>query len=244
LAGELVRRYGYAVTYEESPFDPAKLLSETLANGRLYLSVPVVSTTFQMPEVTVGEPVPGALDRVPAGLPDVVLPLLAAYNQAGSGTAFTALFEGGYAHIVPTNRIVNGKAEPFQPILGTVVAMNVRGGSCSDALNSLLAQVNAARGVRVVRGMLPIGSLLMHECYLNVSSLPARDVLASILDQLGRGSLGPKPRFSWSLFHDPTLNEYFLSTDLIPDLNAKPEPPAAPAAAAPGDPSKTAFPVK
>jgi hypothetical protein len=250
LAIELQQRYSYAVTYEEAPVDTANMQTQRLPNGSSFISAPTISIVFQMPAVTVGEPVPAAVNRVPAGLPDVVLPLVAKYNQAGNGATFSALFEGGYAHIVPANRIMNGKAVPFQPILGTMVTMNVKASSCSDALDSLLAQVSAARGVRLVRGITPIGPLMQHECSLTVSSLPARNVLASILDQVGTGAGHPSPKtlYSWTLLYDPNTNKYFLSTSMIPDLNPKqalPAPPAAPATSTtnPSAPSRMSVPA-
>ena len=248
LAIELQERYGYAVTYEEAPFDTAKLQSTKLANGVSFLSIPPMSIVFQVPAMTVGATLPAALNRIPAGLPDVMLPLVADYLQA-DGAMFSVLFEGGYAHIVPVNQVVNGAAQPFQPILGTMVAMSVKGSSCSQALDSLLAQVNTARGVRVVRGIVPIGPLMGHICSLNVNNLPARDVLASILHQAGAGGGDPnlKARYSWALLHDPNTDKYFLSTSIIPSLNPTPIPPAAPPtvdapAAAPNAPSRLSVP--
>lgn len=211
LALELQNRYGYAVTYEEAPFDPAILRTSQLSNGRSFLSAPIVSFVFHMPDVTVGQPFPAEVNRVPAGLPDVVLPLIAEYNErAGNGATFSALFDGGYAHIVQTKRLVNGKAEPFQPILGTLVTMEVREASCSEALDSLLAQVGAARGARIVTGMTPIGPLMRHQCSVKVSGLAARNVLASILAQAGTvdGQPSLKTLYSWALLHDPTTNKY------------------------------------
>jgi hypothetical protein len=236
LALELQNRYGYAVTYEEAPFDPAKLRTSKLSDGRSYLSAPIVPFVFHMPDVTVGQPFPAELNRVPAGLPDVVLPLIAEYNErAGNGATFSALFDGGYAHIVQTKRLVNGKAEPFQPILGTPVTMEVREVSCSEALDSLLAQVGTARGVRIVTGMTPIGPLMRHRCSVKVSGLPARNVLESILAQLGTLTRDPslKTLYSWALLHDPNTDKYFLSTSLVPNLN--PVSPAAAPTVAPAD---------
>jgi hypothetical protein len=250
LTLELQNRYGYAVTYEEAPFDPAILRTSILSNGRSFLSAPIVPFEFHMPDVTVGKPIPGALNRVPAGLPDVVLPLIAEYNErAGNGAAFSALFDGGYAHIVQTKRLVNGKAEPFQPILGTPVTMEVREVSCSVALNSLLAQVGTARGVRVVTGITPIGPLMRHACSLRVSGLPARNVLAGILAQLGTVPRDPSQQtLSWALLHDPTTDKYFLSTSLVPNLNpvspaAAPSMPEPTSPTAPTGPSRVAVPA-
>lgn len=233
LALELQQRYGYAVTYEEAPFDTAKLHSQQLANGRSFLSLPVVSMSFQMNGLAVGAPVAGVSNRVPAGLPDVVLPLLSGYHQADGG-AFTALFEGGYAHIIPVNRIVNGTAQPFQAILGTAITLKVESSSCSAALDSLLAQVNSARGVQVVRGIVPMGPLMGRDCSVNVTGLPARDVLASILAQAGTVMHPPSTTvYAWALLYDPNTDKYFLSTSIVPDLSAKAPVVNVPTAPAP-----------
>lgn len=252
LTWELQDQYGYAVTYEEAPADTVELQTERLPNGTPFLSRPIVSIAFQMPEVLVGQAYPAALNRVPAGLPDVVQPLLDQYNSRAGGTMFSALFYGGYAHIVQTSRMVNGMAQPFQPILGTPVTMDVKGMSCSDALNSLLSQVNSIRGVHVVRARVPLNSLIQHECTVSVSNLPARDVLAGILQQAGAGVGHPRSSptvYSWTLMHDPNTNKYFLATSIVPDLSGETVPaavPAQPSAAgttSPDAPSRLAAPV-
>lgn len=249
LALELQKRYGYPVTYEEAPFDPSKLQADKRPNGTTYLSAPVISASFEAPGLVLGTAVPAALNRVPTGLPDVLLPLLADFHQADAAT-FTSLFEGGYAHIVPANRVVNGAVQPFQPILSTVVTMSVRDSSCSQALNSLLATVGSERGARIVEAIVPIGALMGRNCTLNVQNLPARDVLASILDQAGTapGHPGPKALYSWALLHDPNTDRYFLSTSIVPDLTpepvtaATPTPSPASGRTTPGGPSRLATP--
>jgi hypothetical protein len=179
-------------------------------------------------------------------LPDVVLPLLAQYQQP-DGAKFSALFYNDYAHIIPTNRMVNGVAQPFEPVLSTMVTMKIPGTSCMTALNSLFAQVGAARGVRIVQAVVPISSLFGHQCVLNVSNYPARDMLASILDQAGTATRIPhtKTRFSWSLLYDPNTDKYFLSTSIVPNLDPKPAPVVAPmGATASTEPSRLVAPAR
>jgi hypothetical protein len=227
LALELQKRYGYPVTYEDSPFDPAKLRTQFFADGTSSLNVPVSSVEFQMPDVIVGEPVPGMRSRVPAGLPDVLQRVVAGYHRA-DGATFSVLPEGGYLHIVPVNRVVNGKEEPFQPVLGTTVTVNAQG-SCGVVLGSLMAEISAVRHVSLRMGMIPANGLMGHQCSVSMSNLPARDVLASILDQMGTfvGNPSSKVLYTWSLVHDPNWNCYFLNARVVPDLTPKPASTAA-----------------
>jgi hypothetical protein len=129
-------------------------------------------------------------------------------------------FEDGYAHIVPAARIVEGKAIAFEPILDTQVSFSANDSSCEEALDALLEEIGRARGVSVVKGAVPIGALLSHRCSVVANQLPARTVLASILEQLGMSSAhaGLRSRFSWALLYDSNTDKYFLSTTLLPDL--------------------------
>lgn len=228
LATELEKRYGYPVTYEEAPPDGSDLRSETLPNGRTYRSAPDVPIVFHVPELRVGAPANAALNRVPIGMPDVILRMLDEYHSIAHGRRFTVLFEGGYAHIIPANRLTNHKAEPFEPILNTVVTLVEKGVSCNTALDSLLNQVSAVRGIRIVKGVVPMSPLFRHECVVNVSKMPAREVLAGILMQLGTRGASHDPLYSWALLYDANVDKYFLSTSVIPDLNAAAETVPAP----------------
>jgi hypothetical protein len=104
-----------------------------------------------------------------------------------------------------------------------MVKMNLPESSCNNALESLLSQVNAARGVQIVKGVVPFNALLRHECGLVVNGLPARDVLASILNQagstMGVDDAGSKTLYSWALLYDSNTNQFFLSTMVVPKPN-------------------------
>jgi hypothetical protein len=113
--------------------------------------------------------------------------------------------------------------------------MNVQGISCSTALDTLLRQVGERRQVRIVRGVLPIGALIRHECTLNVTNLPARNVLAGNLSQLGARRANLEPVDAWVLMYDPHWNAYFLSTSFIPDLNPEKSPSPPPPADTPAE---------
>ena len=224
LALELQQKYGYPVTYEEAPYDASALRTETRSNGSLYSSPGSVPIVFHVPDVAVGRTVSAGADRVPFGLPDVVMPLVKEYNGSGNPGTFTVFFEGGYAHIVPAGRVVSGKVVAFQPMLSTTVSFTSKGHSCSDTLDALLARIEGVRGVSIVKAAVPIGALLRHECTVVANALPAREVLAGILDQLGTGTgrADAKPRYSWALLYDSNTGKYFLSTMLVPDLTDHP----------------------
>jgi hypothetical protein len=205
LALELTQRYGYLVTYEEAPYDSTALRT--------------VLIVFHVPDASQVQALAAANLRIPFGLPDVLMPLLKEYSQSGNPGKFAVMFEGGYAHIVPTARVVGGKLEEFAPVLNTTVTLTSRGHSCNEALDALFNQIATVRGVCVVKAMVPVGALLRHECSIVANTIPAREVLKGILEQLGAtpGHAGPNNRFTWALLYDLNTDRYFLSTILVPD---------------------------
>ena len=79
------------------------------------------------------------------------------------------------------------------------------------------SQVEAVRGVSIAKGLIPIGPLLDHRCTAIAEGLPARDVLASLLEQVGRfpSYMSSPARYSWALLFDINTGKYFLSTPLV-----------------------------
>ena len=211
LALELQKQYGLLISYEEAPFDQNSANVMTLTNGVRYFFPKSVPVSFSLPDPKLVSS-PGVL------LSSVILPLLETYNSTANERKVSVFFEGGYAHIIPTMQMMNGKAVPFQPILSTPVSLAVQDRSCSDALDSLIWQIQQSRGITIAKGSIPVGGLLLHRCTIAASSLPARDVLAQLLDQLNSDNPKDAPRshFSWALLYDVNTNKFFLSTSLLP----------------------------
>ncbi len=253
LAVELQERYGYLVSYEEAPYDSKSMLSDTRPrpSGLPYLLPAYTATVFHLPDPAPADqpappfPTPGGTNTM---VPSALLAMIDEHAKAGNPGNFTALFEGGYAHIVPKSQIINGESVDFQPVLGTLVSVEYRGISCKEALDDLLGKVSSQRSVSVVQASVPVGPLLKHECDMSVSNLPARAIVSQILHVIGSSGVRsfPDARYSWMLLYDVNTNRYFFSTLLIPDLMAqaaaKVRPAKTPAGIAP--PTNLATPNK
>jgi len=158
------------------------------------------------------EPTPGAKPS-----PDVVDPLLKEYNSSGNRGHFSAIYDGDYAHLVQDERMVDGKLVAFEPILSTVVPVNLQEGTCWDLVKNLLAEVQQARKIPIVNAFPPLGPWDARICSISGHDLPARQALRQLLDQIAARSGGsPGARFLWTLVHDPNDNAYSFSTQTVP----------------------------
>jgi len=218
LTVELVRRYGYLVTYEEAPYDASTLRTDIRPNGVHFLYPSWIPTAFHVPE----RPSIQTATIPPLG-PSVLDPLLNEYHGAGNPGKFKMIFEGEYAHIVPAARMMNGKAEDFQPILSARIPFPSETRLCYEAVRDLLFSIKTARDVTVVDGGFPANGLMRHQCTVVGANLTARDVLIQILDQMGTSVVpgGPKNRYSWTLMYDANGDLYFLSAILVPAITPR-----------------------
>jgi len=242
LYGELVQRYGHLVTYEDAPPDAQDIVAGKLPNGLEYRSLILKPMVFHLSArgAAAGAPSKSGTAAVAAAIrplgPDVIEPLLAEYNASGNPGRFTAIYDGGYAHIVPAGRPVHGKMVDFQPILSTIVHVNQQEGKCWDLLTNTLNEVRQIRGISITNILPPAFALGGKRCSLRGQTLPARQVLIQLLDGLGQrppGAVFPPDRFVWALVYDPTTDAWFLGTDLVPPqeqiepANGTAAPPAA-----------------
>ncbi len=224
LTIELQKRYGYLVSYEEAPIDEQNIETVIDPHGVPYRRPAALPVTFNVLE---SRSVMGQ-NIIPTLLPEIITPLIEQYHSSGNPGKFSALFEGGYAHIIPVTQVIGNKQEVFEPILSTEVTLSIKDQSCSDALNTLINQIETARGVTIAKGLIPIGPLLDHRCTAIAQGLPARDVLASLLEQVGRSPsyISSPARYSWALLFDINTGKYFLSTPLVqPNPDFTPPPP-------------------
>jgi hypothetical protein len=221
LALELQKRYAYLVSYEEAPYDDESMAASTRPNGIRFRQPGFAPMVFHIPDLPEERSL-GAFPK-PAGgntiLPSLLLSLVKEYNDSGNPGQFTALFEGGYAHIVPAARTVDKKAQSFEPILSTMMSYTSKEQSCGEALNDLLNRVGSQRGVALGLGIVPVGPLMTRQCSVVANDLPARDVLLQILNQLEIGySLDQKALYSWSLLYDANTDKYYLNTTIVRNL--------------------------
>ncbi len=232
ITTELQTRYGYLVSYEEAPFDSTTMITDVRSNSVQFRHPPSIPIVFHVPDLPAGDAVPTF--PTPGGnhtaAQNLLLSLVKEYNDSGNPGQFAVLFDGGYAHIVPAARMVDGKALDFEPILSTLMSYTFEGHSCSDALNDLFNRVSSQRGVTVVRGRVPVGPLLKHECDITVNGLAARSILEQILGQIGTSLNhgGPRALYSWLLMYDVSTDKYYLSTAIVPSVGGQGSGPPDP----------------
>jgi hypothetical protein len=256
LSDELTRRYGYLVTYEDAPADPAReIVTETRANGRQFRYPAWSGVTFHVearkptelqlaPSSASPQTKPEAQQAPPVAVlgPELMDPLIKEYNSSGNPGRFSVIYGGDYAHIVQDGRTVNGKIVEFQPILSTVVPVNLQEGTCWDLVKNLFDEVQQARKIAIVNAFPPVNQWDTRTCSISGHDLPARQVLTKLLDQIAvRPGISPDDRFLWTLVHDPNENAYFFGTQVAPrpaEAATTPEK-AQPQAQTPATASKT-----
>ena len=224
LTGELSERYGYRVTYEDAPADPTReIVIDKDPNGptRRYPAWKPVVFHLQTREDSKA----ALAGAVPA--PGIIEPLLDEYNSSGNPGRFNVVYDGDYAHVVQTQRSVDGKLVDFDPILGTVVPVTKAVGICGDVLDGLWSELRQARGIKdVMEAAVPMAPLHTQQCIITGHDIPARQVLNQILDQF---NVHPRTgerlaRYVWTFVHDPTIDSYFLGVRMVSS-----PPPVTPA---------------
>jgi len=239
LAGELAQRYGYLVTYEEAPVDAVReVIKEPRRNGLEFRYPAWSPVTFHLEARETSAGVPITQEPMRAGFGGTVTvsgsgsvrpltqesvdSLVSEYNASGNPGKFTVIYDGGYAHIVPAGRSVNGQITDFQPILSTIVPAKLQEGTCWDLFSGLIGEIQTIRHVAIEVGEAPVNPLSEASCTISGHDLDARHVLIQLLDEIGDlPSVGIKDRFVWTLAHDPTEGAYWLSTRVMPGRRAK-----------------------
>jgi len=261
LSDELTRRYGYLVTYEDAPADASREISvEKRADGRQFRHIAWKLVTFQVQNSPSAEPEPGQAPvspRVAAAPrpaewakmgPDLMEPLLKAYNSSGNPGHFSAIYDGDSAHLVEDERSVDGKLVAFQPISSTVIFVNLQEGSCWELFKNLFDEVQQIRGVTIVQAFPAVDPWDTRTCSIVGHDLPARQALMQLLAEVApRPRVYPDDRFLWTLVHDPNTDAFFFSTQTAPRPAEPASPPAKPQAQeqvpAQGAPNRFVIPV-
>lgn len=246
LATELNERYGYLVTYEEAPYSDLDLRVDLVRKDLPYHSPISKPVTFHLPQRA--SSAPGSANQIEPLRPELIHSLIREYQRSGNPGKFDALFDGEYAHIVPSGRMVGRRLEEFQPVLSTKVIISAQSHSCFDIFSELFDQILKVRGFNVVAARLPVNAYNSRQCVIEGTDLTARQVLTQILLQIGTKVVPGlrNTRFSWWFAYDANEAKYFLSTAIVPDLTgpspevttkdvnpSEPKPQASPGAVSP-----------
>jgi len=215
VANYLLKNYGYLITYEEAPYDKGELRNDNAANGGGYWYPSSKPVTFHLKQHE------RRLNQTDStthnGLSELDKEMISAFvrehNESGNPGRFSVMFDGEYAHIIPTEQVVNGKSKPYEPILNAKIEMSEGSQGCGETLNEFFAKIQSVRGVRVVGGPFGANSLMLHKCTIEGRGLTARQVLIQMLRGMGdNGQDSPPTRFAYHLMHDTNGGDrYFLS---------------------------------
>lgn len=245
LVSQLQSKYHYLVTYEEAPYSQHEVSLEVGPKGLPHRFPTYKAVTFHLPEQATAAPDLHQLPNRPEAVqPDLIKSLVGEYNQSGNPGHFDVLFDGDYAHVVPTLHMVDGRYEQFLPVLSTKVIIPPQTHSCYEVFTELFAQIKALRGFIVQGVMLPANPLQSPQCTIEGTDLTARQVLTATLRQVGANVIpGMQPtRFAWLLTHTPNDDVFFLQTWIVRNPNeashdaapaepnpTEPQPPKTPA---------------
>ena len=226
LATRLWRGYGYLVTYEDAPVDPAReTVMVTSARGRIERWAVYKPITFHVPRGSWAMPTAGAAEGFNTIVPlskELIQSLVDEYNASGNPSKFAVSFDGTYAHISAVAHSVNGKMEDFEPILATKVTIPPQTMPCYETLNNLYAELKRMRGVNVAQMLIPANWLFRHQCTIAGADLTARNVLAQVAYEFSHNSVGPvepgtKACVAWILSYELDTATYYLNMDWVPD---------------------------
>lgn len=202
LAYELGQRYGIAVSYEDHPYGfEATIPREGGTGSDWRMPAParlaITSTVMDSVRLTVGD------------AETVLRKALAAYHAAegpGYYGRFRLVVRDSMFHIIPVSSQsgLASSARPARPVLDTPVTL--RGGSSSarEALEEIVAGLNARQSFEVRALTLPIVLLGRTEVELPGGTMSAREALLAIVRQL------PIPHV-WALKYDFNGGFYALN---------------------------------
>lgn len=140
--------------------------------------------------------------------PDLILAaLLAAHTGSGNAGRFRLVSSGRMFHVVPTAiKDISGKVVPQESVLDVTISLPAKERTGWQLIEALCAEVSRSVQLRVVVGSAPYGLLSQHEDREGIESMKARDLLARLLENAGKGRL-----LSWQLFYDPGMRMYVLN---------------------------------
>ena len=123
----------------------------------------------------------------------------------GIGGRFDIRQDGDALHIVPHSmRDRAGKEKAAQPVLDVRVSLSTAKQSALAQIEGLCEVLSRVARKNVVLGTAPVNALARTQVALDAGSLPARDVLSRIIDQV-------PARLSWLLLYDPGLDWWVLN---------------------------------
>lgn len=142
---------------------------------------------------------------------------------------------GGFAIIPTAGRNATGTQVPVNAVLDAKVTLPLGERTAGDALESILQQVQAATGTRILLATGPTGALVMSRVAIAAAGESARDVLIRLLMALGnRGGASGWAPFSYHLYFDPGQRNYYLNIHRV-ESSPMSLPQSSPVPSSPGN---------
>lgn len=221
-ADELMRRYGYLVSYEDPRymyFEDIRDVTEEVrkdlsqhAPGRAPRALVPARGFLELRNVQA--PQPGDLRSATSLLHEL---LNVQANRSNGGLFRLEQIEGRF-HILPARvRDATGEWVDQASILDARITVPVAERDGMATVREILAAVAQATGVSVVVGTVPLNLLARARISLGAENEIARSVLIRALDATGS-------RITWKLFFGPDVRMYALNLQVIPDRNAQDRP--------------------
>jgi hypothetical protein len=213
---ELEKRYGWRITYEDSPYSHYSDIS-VVTDFRLS-AVPVQSLSqlqaAQRKHLRLG-PKGGSLTfTLPSADPDelgAVEALVKSYNESHRGFEFAVVRGAGLLHVVPRQMTgSSGTLEPVKPVLDTVITIEPRERTAYALLEEICKKISISTNTDVFVGLAPINMLSQTRTSIGGSAKTARSILERLIVEIGA-----RLSLSWRLFYAPDDKTYALNISWV-----------------------------
>jgi hypothetical protein len=204
VVAELQRRFQWAVTYEDPPWEYLPDLVEITAQVR--------RDGKDVPKVYRPRGGPFAFrlaDGSPTDPSVTLTALLEAYRQSGNDGTFALRRTGSVFHIIPTSfRDESGVARPYESLLSRRITLPAGERPILEAIGALQKTFNAQGDRQLLLATAPTNLLMQHRVEMVATNEETRVVLLRMLAASGRV-------LSWRLFCEPKSMTCYLNLSLV-----------------------------
>jgi hypothetical protein len=204
---ELERRHGWAVTYEDPPYE--------FAGDAIDVTEAVRRNNNPSDKRRVHIPLGGSFTFAYSGAPStvaeaqaVLAAMVRSYHQSGNAGVFRLLRTGETLHVIPVrSNNASGALPERRSRLDVPITLEARDRSALEMLQAVLQHVRA-QGANVLEGALPVTMLAEARVQDGAQAETARVVLMRALAATGR-------RMSWQLLCGPGVEACYFNVHLL-----------------------------